>query len=168
MRVNQILAIAAIAATVAMATACGGQQQPTVTTESVPDEVVQRFLAAMDEFDPTAVRELFSPNAKLMPPNVGAIEGPDAIVEFYKGALADELDFEFRQAAAGMAGGLAVSEGTYRVLIKASGEEIEAGKWMAVWINRDGTWKIARLMTNTDHSVAAPVIDVEEGLSAEE
>ena len=34
MRVNQILAIAAIAATVAMATACGGQQQPAVKAET--------------------------------------------------------------------------------------------------------------------------------------
>ena len=168
MRVNQILVIAAIAAAVAMATACGGQQQPTVKAESVPDEVVQRFLTAMDEFDPDAVRELFSPNAKLMPPNVAAVEGPDAIVEYYRGTLAEELDFEFKQAAAGMAGGLAVSEGTYRVLNKVSGAEIETGKWMAVWINRDGAWQIARLMTNTDHSVAAPVVEVEEESNAGE
>jgi len=167
-RVNQILVIAAIAAAVAMATACGGQQQPTVKAESVPDEVVQRFLTAMDEFDPDAVRELFSPNAKLMPPNVAAVEGPDAIVQYYRGTLAEELDFEFKQAAAGMAGGLAVSEGTYRVLNTVSGAEIETGKWMAVWINRDGAWKIARLMTNTDHSVATPVVEVEEEPNAGE
>jgi len=166
-RVNQILAIAAIAASACLAAACGGQQPPAVQAQSVPDEVVQRFLAAMDEFDPEAVRGLFTARAKLMPPNVAAVEGPDAIVEYYKGTLADELDFDFEQAAAGMAGGLAVSEGAYRVTNKMTGEQIESGKWMAVWLNDGGAWKIARLMTNTDHAVAAPVIDVEEPVADE-
>ena len=69
MRVNQILAIAAIAASAGLAAACGGQQPPAVQAQSVPDEVVQRFLAAMDEFDPEAIRGLFTARAKLMPPN---------------------------------------------------------------------------------------------------
>lgn len=128
----------------------------------MPDGVVQRFLAAMDGFDPEAIRGLFTARAKLMPPNVAAVEGPDAIVEYYESTLADELDFDFERAAAGMAGDLAVSAGSCRVTNKTSGQQLDTGKWMAVWPNEGGAWKIARLMTNTDHRVAAPVIDVEE------
>jgi hypothetical protein len=30
-----------------------------------------------------------------------------------------------------------------------------------VWVNKDGAWKVARLMTNTDYKVATPEVDVE-------
>jgi limonene-1,2-epoxide hydrolase len=144
-------------------TACGGQKAPPAITEGVPDDVVNQFLAAMDEFNPEAVRGLLSPNAKLMPPNVASVSGADNIIEYFKGGLADELDYEFTREAAGMSSGLAVAEGTYKVRNKTSDAYIEQGKWMAVFAKIDGAWKVARLMTNTDAPVAAPVVGVEEG-----
>jgi limonene-1,2-epoxide hydrolase len=143
-------------------TACGGQKAPTAMTDGVPEEAVAKFLMAMDDFNPDAVRELFTPNAKLMPPNVAAISGIDNIIDYYKGTLADELDFEFTREASGMSSGLAAAEGAYKVKNLVTGEYIEEGKWMAVWVNVDGTWRVARLMSNTDAPVRAPVVGVDD------
>lgn len=156
------LVIMTTAAAVVVA-ACGQQKAPAVATDvALPDEVVSQFVAAMDDFNPDAVRGLFTPNAKIMPPNVAAISGIDNILDYYKGALADELDFEFARDASGASGGLAAAEGTYKVRNTTTGEYIEEGKWMAVYAKVDGHWKVARLMTNTDSAVAAPSVEVEE------
>jgi len=143
--------------------ACGQQKAPPSAMEmALPEEAAAQFIAAMDDFNPDAVRELFTPNAKVMPPNVATITGIDDIIEYYRGTLADELDFEFTRDAAGTSGGLAAAEGTYKVRNNTTGEYIEQGKWMAVFVNADGKWKVARFMTNTDAPVAAPAVEVEE------
>ena len=152
-----------------MLAACARQEAPApvAATEGVPDEVVANFVAALDQFNPDAVRELMTPNAKIMPPNVAAISGIDAILEYYKGSLADELDFEFSREASAESGGLAAAEGAYKVKNLTTGEYVEQGKWMAVFVQVDGQWKVARLMTNTDAPVAAPVVGVEEPAAGE-
>ena len=154
------LAIMAAAAGLTLG-ACGQQKAPITVTDSVPDEVVTRFMTAMDNFNPDAVRALMTANAKIMPPNVAAISGIDNIIEYYKGALADELDFEFTRDASAAAGGMAAAEGAYKVRNKATGEYIEQGKWMAVFVNTGDGWRVARLMTNTDAPVRAATVDVE-------
>jgi limonene-1,2-epoxide hydrolase len=159
------LAIATAAAALVMA-ACGQQKAPPAAMEmTMPEEVAARFVAAMDDFDPEAVRGLFTANAKVMPPNVATISGIDNILDYYKGTLAEELDFEMTRDAAGTSGGLAAAEGTYKVRNNATGEYIEQGKWMAVFVNVDGAWKVARFMTNTDAPVAVPSVEVEEPAS---
>jgi limonene-1,2-epoxide hydrolase len=150
-----------------LVSACGQQKPaPTVAVDTaLPEEVVSQFVAAMDEFNPDAVRNLFTPHAKIMPPNVATVSGIDNIIDYYRGTLADELDFEMTRDASGVSGGLAAAEGTYKVLNKTTGEYIEQGKWMAVFVNTDGGWKVARFMTNTDARVAAPAVEVEEPAS---
>ena len=154
---------AIVAATTLLAlTACSGQNAPEAIVEGVPEEAVSKFMAAMDEFNPEAMRGLLTPNAKIMPPNVAAISGADDIIQYYKGSLADELDFEFTREASGMTPGLAVAEGGYRVRNKLTNDYIEQGKWMAVFAKVDGVWKVARLMTNSDAPITTPVVGVEE------
>jgi limonene-1,2-epoxide hydrolase len=153
----------ATVATALMVAACGQQAAPPAALEmTLPEEAVTQFVAAMDEFNPDAVRELFTANAKVMPPNVATVSGIDDIVDYYKGTLADELDFEMTRDGAGTGGGLAAAEGAYKVRNNTTGEYIEQGKWMAVFVNVDGKWKVARFMTNTDAPVAAPAVEVEE------
>jgi len=148
--------------------ACAQKQPPAPIAEGVPEEVVASFMAAMDEFNPDAVRAIFTPNAKIMPPNVASIEGIDNIIDFYKGSIADELDWELTREAGATAGGMAAAEGKYQIRNKVTGEYIEHGKWMVVFVKTDGGWRVARLMTNTDAPVAAPSVEVEEGGSATE
>ena len=159
------LAIATAAAALAVA-ACAQQKAPAVAVNAaLPDEVVERFVAAMDDFNPDAIRELFTPNAKIMPPNVATVSGIDDILDYYRGTLADELDFEMTRDGSGTSGGLAAAEGTYKVRNNTTGEYVEQGKWMAVFVNADGKWRVARFMTNTDMPVAAPAVEVEEPAS---
>jgi hypothetical protein len=160
-KMSRNLAIVAATALLALA-ACGGQKAPPAIAEGVPDEVVSQFLSAMDEFTPEAIRGLLSPNAKIMPPNVESVTGTENIIDYYKGALSDELEWEWTRDASGMTSGLAVAEGTYRILNKTTNAYIEQGKWMAVFAKLDGAWKLARLMSNTDSATKSASVDLDE------
>jgi len=166
--VNTFRNVSLAAVTAIALGACAQKEPPVHATQGVPDEVVARFVAAMDEFNPDAVRALMMPDAKIMPPNVASITGIDNILDYYKGTLADQLDFEFTREASAEAGGMAAAEGTYKVRNNTTGEYIEQGKWMAVFVNVDGGWRVARLMSNTDAPVAAPTVEVEQGAAASE
>jgi len=126
------------------------------------------FALALANAAAYAEMALMMPNAKIMPPNVASVSGIDNILDYYKGTLADELDFEFTRETSAEAGGMADAEGGYKVRNNTNGEYIETGKWMAVFVNADGAWRVARLMTNTDSPVAAPTVEVEEGEAAAE
>jgi len=160
-KISRNLAIIAATALLTLS-ACGGQKAPPAIAEGVPEEVVNQFLSAMSEFNPEAIRGLLSPNAKIMPPNVESVTGIDDIVDYYKGALSDELEWEWTRDASGMTSDLAVAEGTYRIRNKTINAFIEQGKWMAVFAKVDGVWKLARLMTNTDAPAKSGSIDLEE------
>ena len=97
-----------------------------------------------------------------MPPNVATVSGIDDIIQYYKGTLADELDFEYMRDASATAGGMAAAEGTCEVRNKTTGEYIEQGKWMAVFVNTDDGWRVARLMTNTDAPVSGVKVEMNE------
>lgn len=154
-------AMALCAATFSLA-ACSQGTPPAAELKIVemPEERAQALARLLDEFDPVGFNNLLAENVRLLPPNVPAVEGRDAVVDYYKGAITTELDFEVTPLLRVMAGNVGIAEGTYKVRNTSTNEYIEEGKYMTVWVNQDGEWKIARMMTNTDYRVAAPGGDV--------
>ena len=66
-----------------------------------------------------------------------------------------------------MIGNVGLAEGSYRVKNLANDTYVEEGKYLAVWVNQDGQWKVARMMTNTDYQVARTSVEVEEPAATE-
>ena len=54
-------------------------------------------------------------------------------------------------------GDMAIEQGHYSVRNIRRGSDIEAGKYLHVWRNVGGEWKIYRIMYNTDVAPAANV-----------
>ena len=167
MKTNRVLLIAAIGAASWMLAACSGGDRPAVVDDCVvrevtlPEELTAELARLLDEFDPVALGNLLRDNARLLPPNVPAIEGRDAILEHYKGAIAKELDYEVTPLTRVMVGNVGLAEGTYRVKNLVKGEYVEEGKYLTVWVYENEQWKVARMMTNTDYQVARTSISVE-------
>jgi ketosteroid isomerase-like protein len=109
-----------------------------------------------------ALAGLLTENARLLPPNVPAIEGRDAIVEHYRGVVSNQLKYEIAPLKSVTISNVGLSEGTYRVKNLAKGEYVEDGKFLAVWVFQDGQWKVARLMVNADYQLARVSVTVEE------
>ena len=66
-----------------------------------------------------------------------------------------------------MIGNVGLAEGSYRVKNLGNDTYVEEGKYLAVWVNQDGQWKVARMMTNTDYQVARTSVEAEEPAATE-
>lgn len=158
---SRMLVTAALAASALALAACKQSPPPEATVVEMPEERSAELARLLEELDPVGLGSILTDNARLLAPNMAAIEGRDAIVEYYRGSVDKQLDFEVAPQTRVTIGKVALAEGTYKVRNVATGEYIEDGKYMTVWVDQDGVWKVARLMTNTDYKVATPEVDVE-------
>ncbi len=109
----------------------------------------RNFSAAVEKADATAIAALYTANAKLLPPNSDIVEGTDAIRKFWqavldRGVRGAQLDtVELR-----VCGDTAVELGRYRMKA-ASGEMVDQGKYIVLWKNVNGLWRLDRDMWNS-------------------
>ena len=163
--------IAVIAAAFWTLASCSGGEQPPADRPAemtaMPDEAPAELARLLNDFDPVAFGNLFIDNARLLPPNVPVVEGRAAIIEQFKGAVDKQLDYEVTPLNSAMIGNIGLAEGSYRVRNLANDTYVEEGEYLTVWVNQDGHWKVARMMTNTDYQVARTSIEVEEPAATE-
>jgi ketosteroid isomerase-like protein len=150
--------------------ACGNQESPSPVT-AAPVNTAAFDLSAMrkaieaqnDRFtkahvagDIAAIDAMFTRDAKSFPPGADAAVGLAAIheltVEYLKAGVS-----EFREVTTDFYGtqDLLVDAGTY-VMTYGADKVTERGKYLNVWKQEDGAWKIHANIWNTN-SVPAPV-----------
>lgn len=124
----------------------------TTTTASDVRTVIEaanrRFMTAFRDKDAAAIAKLYAAEGQLLPPNSDAISGEAGIREFWQGvmnlgiteALLETIDVD-------AAGDTAIETGRYRLL--AGGASLDAGKYLVVWKNEGGSWKLHRDIWNT-------------------
>lgn len=163
MKTRRAIVTSALAASALALAACSQSPPPAAQVEVVemPGERAQEFARLLSEFDPVGFGNLLTDNARFLAPNQPGIEGREAIVEHYRGSVDNALAFEVTPETRVMLGNVGLAEGSYKVRNTQTGEYIEDGKFLTVWVNQDGQWKLARLMTNTDYKVATPTIAIE-------
>jgi ketosteroid isomerase-like protein len=109
-----------------------------------------QFSAAVAKGDGAALGVLYSPDAQVMPAGSDPIRGAEAIQKFWQGALDSGV------AAIGLKtlevfgrGPTATEVGEYELRDKA-GKVLDHGKYIVVWRNTDGKWKLLRDMFSTN------------------
>jgi ketosteroid isomerase-like protein len=110
--------------------------------------------------DTVALGELYAADAVLMPPGRPPIAGADSIRHGF--AVSAEgntgLRLTTRTVVVAASGDLAVEDGVWRWRGPgAHGEVLDEGKYVVVWVKRDGAWKMARDIYNSDGAAPIPV-----------
>lgn len=114
------------------------------------EAVNAKFDAAWGRKDAAAVTALYTANATLLPPNVGPVSGSEAILEFWKAALAAAPPAAKLTATEVEAHGDTAHEvGTYQ-MFASDGKVVETGKYVVVWKREGGQWKLHRDIWNSD------------------
>jgi uncharacterized protein (TIGR02246 family) len=120
------------------------------------DATNKAWMAAVEKGDAAGAAAAYTADGKLLPPGHDLVSGSKDIQAFF-GAL----------AAAGIAkipltttevfdgGGVATEVGTYQVLGK-DGKVLDTGKYIVLWKNDGGKWKLHRDMWNSNAAPAAP------------
>lgn len=108
----------------------------------------QRFMDAFSD-GATTMGDLYTTDAHLFPPNSGVIEGNQAIGAFWKavyGAGVRTATLEIIEAE--QDGDLVIETGKY-LLRGYNDKQLDTGKYLVVWKQEKGTWKLHRDIFNT-------------------
>ena len=113
-----------------------------------------QFTKAFKGGDAAAMASLYTEAAQLLPAHSDFVRGPAAIRAFWQSVLDLGLkDASLETVEAEAHGDTAVEVGRYR-LIAAGGAVADHGKYVVVWKNDRGTWKIHRDIWTTSQPPA--------------
>lgn len=113
------------------------------------DEAMNRFENAWNNHDATALAQVYTLDARLMPPDSPMITGRDAIGNYWKTRYEGGLThIKLSPVSTEMQGNVAADVRTFVATFK---EQLVAGKAMYIWDrNPDGTWSMAAGIWNVD------------------
>lgn len=116
-----------------------------------------KFMAAFQRGDAAGVAACYTDDGQLLPPNGEPMTGTDSIAAFWQGAMAmgiKDAKLETRQVEA--RGDLAVEIGQYTLTIQPEGADTmtDVGKYIVVWKDDGGTWKLHLDIWNTNTPLA--------------
>lgn len=150
MTVRSFLALAALAPALAFA----GCQTPKSAADNGMDRqeaaaIVERYQAATNAEDAEQLAALYAPDAFLLPPDGGVVQGQDQVHQFWSEGLERGLVMDtLRMVLAGEAGWVA---GRY-YLAGSDDAPPDSGKFVLALTHADGTWRVAADIWNTTPS----------------
>jgi ketosteroid isomerase-like protein len=100
--------------------------------------------------DPAFYKERYCKDAAVYSPNIPAVVGIDSIISFfYVGGNNNEAIIELPPNNIYGNADLVVEDGTYN-FPDGKGGSVDKGKFIALWKQEDGKWKLYREIWNTD------------------
>lgn len=115
------------------------------------------FMAAFQRGDAAGVAACYTSDAQLLPPNGAPMSGADNIAAFWQGAMAMGIkDAKLETQHIEARGDLAVEVGQYTLTIQPEGAAAmtDIGKYVVVWKDDSGTWKLHIDIWNTNAAMA--------------
>lgn len=113
----------------------------------------QKFMDAFNRRDAEGIAALYTKDAKLLPPNSEMITGTQSIEAFWQGAMSLGIkDPKLETIAIEARGDLACEVGRYTMTIQPPGSSrvTDVGKYVVVWKNEGGAWKLSIDIWNTN------------------
>ena len=117
----------------------------------------QQFIAAFNKGDAAAVANMYTMDARLLPPNGEMVEGRANIETFWQGAISAGLKIVSLEAVhVETQGNLAVEVGRYTLTVPGAGgvTTTDKGKYVVTWKREGRSWKLAADIYNTNMPLA--------------
>lgn len=122
---------------------------------AVKDTIAGRneiFMKTFDNGDAAGVAALYTAEGELLPPGADAVVGQEAIAAFWTMVMGMGIaSARLETVELDDQGDTAIEIGRY-TLGTAGGEVADEGKYLVVWKNRGGEWKLHRDIWNTSRS----------------
>ena len=114
----------------------------------------ERWLALIRDHDAAAVSKLYASDGAMMAPGAPIAQGQPALEKAWGGLMATPgfgLTFKADKIAIASGCDMALDQGTYLLTLTGpNGPVKDVGKYVVVWRNVDGQWKVAADIFNTD------------------
>ena len=109
-----------------------------------------KFSALAAQADGAALARLYAKDGAVMPAGSEPIRGTEAIAKFWQGAFASGVAaIELKTVEVYGQGATATEVGEYALRDKA-GKLLDRGKYIVIWHNEGGQWKLLRDMFSTN------------------
>ena len=140
-----IVTKAAMAAFVCLITTSSPVLRAQGRTDPALDAITAQFAAAVNAKDPARVSAFYTEDAVMMAPNEPMIKGRAQIEARYRAEFAAGIGGLILRPMESIAGGgVAFEAGTSTVALEsARGTELASGKYVVIYKNVGGVWKIA-------------------------
>ena len=126
---------------------------------SAMNAIDRQFMDAFARKDGAAIGPLYAEDALAMPPGAAEVEGRAAIEGMWKSMLSLPLsEIELKTSEIGGGVETAWQSGHYR-LLQNDGSVADAGKYVVIWKETEGGWKMYRHIWNSDALSASPASD---------
>jgi ketosteroid isomerase-like protein len=125
--------------------------------KSLPLEVTRSFEEAFASDDPNKTAELFTEDAQILVQERPLVQGIKEVRSYIAEQMSPIIMFNADTNQTLVRDDVAIETGSYTYRDVRRGSDIEFGKYMHVWKNVDGTWKIYRAMFNTDEPIEVDV-----------
>ncbi len=119
-------------------------------------ETMRNFTAHFSRGDAAAVARLYAQDAVIMPPNQDFVTGAKNIEGFWTGLITAgvrTVALETKQIE--QYGEVVAEIGHYKVSIERN-EVIDEGKYLVLWKQENGEWKLFRDIWNSSRPLATP------------
>jgi uncharacterized protein (TIGR02246 family) len=114
-----------------------------------------KFTAAFKRGDAATMANAYTSDAVLAPPHSDFVHGTEAIQRFWKGVITLGLrDVTLVTTEVEAHGELAIETGRY-TLLTPDGATVDRGKYLVVWKNERGAWKLRRDIWTTSQPAPA-------------
>lgn len=115
------------------------------------ESINSAFIQAVKEGDAEGVASLFTEDAVLLAPHFDPIEGREGVIAYMRGVIEEglsEIDRETTELS--QYGDAVVEIGEYTLF--AGDRRTDQGKYLVVWLQEDGNWRLHRNVMNTSKS----------------
>ncbi len=119
-----------------------------------------QWMATFSQGDAAGVAACYTEDAQLMPPNGEIVSGREALQEGFQGLIEGGFKLQLETTEVEGHGDTAHEVGTYTMAI--DGETVDEGKYIVIWKNVDGQWKLHRDIFNSNNPPPAPEASAEE------
>ena len=140
---------------------CGSN---TVSESSTPDKAASheqairktndRWLALIRDHDAAAVSRLYASDGAMLAPSAPIAQGQPALEKAWGGMMQMPgfgLTFKADKIVVAKDGDMALDQGAYQFSLSGpNGPTKDVGKYVVVWRNIDGQWKVAADIFNSD------------------
>lgn len=136
--------------------------------QALPHTATEALETAYNRNDAKACADVFTDDGAVLPDNAPALNGKAAIADYFQDNVNRNLVYDTQSTLSMVSGDLAFEQGTYRVRNIAEGRDVEVGKYLNIFKNVNGEWKIYRNIWNTDAATPAAVVSPAEETEPDE
>jgi len=151
-----------LALTLLLVVGCAAPQQDNTDEARAGIEATNaQFMEAFSQGDAAGVAACYTEDAQLMPPNSEIVSGRAALQEGFQELIDGGYELQLETTEVEGHGDTAHEIGTYTMAV--DGETVDEGKYIVIWKNVDGQWKLHRDIFNSNNPPPAPAPEAPAG-----